>query len=319
MSELKTINIGTLPLGKGGIIEDCRIAYRTFGQLNDNKTNVMLFPTWYGGTSQDLIDFGLIQSGMYADPDKYHVIAVDALGDGCSSSPSHYPENDTPDFGIPDMINSQHRLLTERLGIDHVDTVIGISLGGMQVYEWISAYPQFMDNAIAIIGTPKPTAADIFLWTYWRDLTKILCQLPDGERQAIRILARAEYLASFTPAFINVLSESDDPSILQAEAIDDFLPSNSYDHIAQLQAAIDHDISRNDNGDLTKTAARIQARLLSIACRQDLSVNPTRSAQFAELNGNKHVEVDHIMGHFAVIDGEPVSVVNAEIQAFLGE
>ena len=317
MDDIQTVNIGALPLGKGGVIEDCKIAYRTFGQLNEDKSNVMLFPTWYGGTSQDLIDFGLIQSGMYADTDKYYVIAVDALGDGISCSPSHYFDNVMPDFGIPDMINGQHKLLTEQLGIDHINTVIGISMGGMQVYEWLTAYPHFMDNGIAIIGTPKPTAADIFLWTYWRDLTKFLCKLPDGERQAIKILAQAEYLASFTPAFINAACTDDDPSALRSEAIDDFLPSNCYDHIAQLEAIIDHDISRHDNGDLTQTAVRIKARLLTIASKQDLSVNPSRPAEFAKIIGNKHIEVDHIMGHFAAIDGEQVTVINEAIQAFL--
>ncbi len=254
---------------------------------------------------------------MYADSDKYYVIAVDALGDGVSCSPSHYPDNRMPKFGIPDMITSQYKLLTEQLGIDHINTVIGISMGGMQVYEWLSAYPEFMDNGIAIIGTPKPTAADIFLWTYWRDLTKLLCTLPEGERQAIKILAQAEYLASFTPAFINASNEGDDPSKLRTEAIDDFLASNSFDHIAQLEAIINHDISRNDNCDLTKTAARIKARLLSIASKQDLSVNPSRPAEFAKMIGNEHIEVDHIMGHFAVIEGEQGPVRNKAIQAFL--
>jgi homoserine O-acetyltransferase len=317
MSEIQIVNIGALSLEKGGVIEDCKIAYRTFGQLNKDKSNVLLFPTWYGGTSQDLIDFGLVRSGMYADCDKYYVITVDALGDGLSCSPSHYPDNVMPGIGIPDMINSQHKLLTEQLDIDHINTVLGISMGGMQVYEWLRAHPDFMDNGIAIIGTPKPTAADIFLWVYWRDLTKILCELPDGERKAIKMLAQAEYLASFTPAFINAAREDDDPSALRSEAIEDFLPSNSYDHIAQLEAMINHDISRNDDGDLRRTAAKIKARLLTITSRQDLSVNPSRPTEFAEIIGGDHIEVDHIMGHFAVIDSEQVAVVNAAIQSFL--
>jgi len=317
MSEIQSVNIGTLPLENGGVIDDCKIAYRTFGQLNIDKSNVMLFPTWYGGTSQDLIDFGLIKAGMYADPGKYYVIAVDALGAGVSCSPSHYLEYVMPEIGIPDMVSSQHKLLTEQLDINHIDTVLGISMGGMQVYEWLVTYPEFMDNGITIVGTPKPTAADIFLWAYWRDLTKNLCELPDGERQAIRTLAEAEYLASFTPAFINAVCADDDPSNLRTEAVNDFLQSNSYDHIAQLEALINHDISRNDNGDLRQTAAKIKARLLTITSKQDLSVNPSRPAEFAEIIGDAHLEVDHIMGHFAVIDGEQVAVVNEAIQSFL--
>ena len=52
------------------------------------------------------------------------------------------------------MVRSQHRLLTEVLGITHLHAVLGISMGGMQTYEWVTTYPDFMQRAVPIVGSP---------------------------------------------------------------------------------------------------------------------------------------------------------------------
>src|SRR5579872_4063646 len=74
--------LGNLKLQNGQVIRDCRLGYRTFGQLNDDKSNAVLFPTWFGGRTQDLVE--LIGPGKLVDSSKYFVVAVDALGDGVS-------------------------------------------------------------------------------------------------------------------------------------------------------------------------------------------------------------------------------------------
>src|SRR5690349_14212526 len=80
-------SLGDFKLENGQIIRDCRVAYRTFGQLNAEKSNVVLFTTWFTGNTAELID--AIGPGKLIDSSKYYVIAVDALGDGFSSSPSN--------------------------------------------------------------------------------------------------------------------------------------------------------------------------------------------------------------------------------------
>ncbi len=60
---LQFANLGNYSLENGQVIRNCRLAYRTFGVLNSDKSNVVLFPTWLAGTTQELIDLGLIGPG----------------------------------------------------------------------------------------------------------------------------------------------------------------------------------------------------------------------------------------------------------------
>src|SRR5215510_5258364 len=78
--------LGDFKLESGEVIRDCRIGYRTFGKLNADKSNVIIFPTWAGGTTEQLQSN--IGPGKLLNSEKYFVIAVDALGNGVSSSPS---------------------------------------------------------------------------------------------------------------------------------------------------------------------------------------------------------------------------------------
>ncbi len=51
--QLQFANLGDFPLDNGATIRNCRVGYRTFGKLNAEQSNAVLFPTWFGGTTQD--------------------------------------------------------------------------------------------------------------------------------------------------------------------------------------------------------------------------------------------------------------------------
>jgi len=158
--------IGNLTLESGKVIKNCRIGYRVYGSLKPDKSNVILFPTWFSGKSKDLA--GSIGKNALADPSKFFIVTVDALGDGVSSSPSNsstQPNDKFPEFTIRDMVNAEHKLMTSILGIHHIHAVMGISMGGMQTFAWIARYPNFMDKAVAIVGSPRLTSYDKLLWT----------------------------------------------------------------------------------------------------------------------------------------------------------
>ena len=78
--EIKFAPLGDFRLENGETIRDLQIGYRTVGTLNADKSNAILWPTWFTGTSAQLL--GFVGPGKLLDPSKYFVILVDALGDG---------------------------------------------------------------------------------------------------------------------------------------------------------------------------------------------------------------------------------------------
>ena len=159
-------NLGDFRLSSGAVIRNCRIGYRTLGTLGANRANAILWPTWLDGRTNDLLPN--VAPGNAVDTSKYFAILVDAIGNGISSSPSNSKEQPLmrfPEFTIRDMVNAEHELVTRVLLISHLHAVIGISMGGMQTFEWMSAYPDFMDEAIVITGSAQSTSYDKLLWT----------------------------------------------------------------------------------------------------------------------------------------------------------
>ena len=104
---------------------------------------------------------------MLADSSKYYLILVDALSNGVSSSPSNSPLQPYmrfPKITVRDMVTTQHELITKVLRIEHVKAVMGVSMGGMQMFQWMVQYPSFMDKAVAIVGSPGLAPYDLLHW-----------------------------------------------------------------------------------------------------------------------------------------------------------
>ena len=122
----QTFQLGDFKLESGEAIKNFSISYVTHGTLNANKTNAILMVTAIGGNSHRL-DY-LIGPGKALDPSKYFIICTDAIGNGLTTSPSNsksQPHMQFPKFNIRDMVNSQHRLVSEKFGITRLVTVAG--------------------------------------------------------------------------------------------------------------------------------------------------------------------------------------------------
>src|SRR6187431_3298539 len=110
LSEQKFAALGDFRLDSGATMRDCRVGYRTAGELNADRSNAIVVPTWFAGRSGDL--GGWVGPGKLVDTSRWFVIAVDAFGDGVSTSPSNSSQRPFPQFTIRDMVRSQYELVT---------------------------------------------------------------------------------------------------------------------------------------------------------------------------------------------------------------
>jgi len=296
-------NIGDLKLENGGLIRNCRVGYRTFGQLNADKSNVVVFPTWAGGTTEQLQSS--IGSGKLVDSTRYFVIAIDALSNGVSSSPSNsrlQPRMKFPKFSLRDTVESQHRLLTEVLHIDRVKAIVGISMGGMQTFQWLVSYPQFMERAVPIVGSPRLAPYDLLLWQ-----AQIEALMRDRDwnggnytRNPARALdfAFGELLLT-TPTDYNRRTTREKVLADLEKARGDAKRFDANDKIRQDQAMMALDVSRDFGGSLERAARAVKAKVLVVVAKFDHVVTPGPATEFASLLGAKLLELESDCGHLA--------------------
>lgn len=155
------------------------LAYETYGELNETKSNAVLILHALSGSAHaagynSLDDTypgwwdNYIGPGKPFDTDKYFIICSNVIG-GCSGSTgpaSIDPETgeeyrlDFPIITIQDMVNTQ-RYLVEYLGIKKLLAVSGGSMGGMQALQWAISYPDMVQSVIAIATASSLSAQGI--------------------------------------------------------------------------------------------------------------------------------------------------------------
>ena len=149
-----------LKLHTGETLPEAKLAYSTVGEPSGIPV-VVLHGT--GGSAQTMLTPGfageMFGEGQPLDAKKYYVIIPDGLGHGRSSKPSDGLKAKFPKYNYADMVEAQHRLLTEGLGIKHVRLIIGNSMGGMHVWLWGEKYPSYMDALVPMASQPTAMAA----------------------------------------------------------------------------------------------------------------------------------------------------------------
>jgi homoserine O-acetyltransferase len=162
----------------GETMPQVRLAYTTIGEPSGEPVLVL------HGTSQSAAGMltpafagELFGAGQPLDASKYFIIIPDSLGHGKSTRPSDGLKAKFPHYNYDDMVEAQHRLLAEGLGIKHVRLVIGNSMGGMHAWLWAEKYPEFMD-ALAPMAS-QPTAMAARNWMLRRLMLETIRRDPD--------------------------------------------------------------------------------------------------------------------------------------------
>ena len=165
-------------LVSGSVLQNFKLAFKTFGLLNQNKTNAILICHALTGdqyvagknpvTNKDGWWSRMVGPNKPIDTNKFFVICSNVLG-GCSGStgPKDKKDNDQNIYGgdfpsvtIKDMVNAQSKLL-DALEIDQLFSVVGGSMGAMQALQWSIDFPSRIQSIIHIAGALKHSAQNI--------------------------------------------------------------------------------------------------------------------------------------------------------------
>lgn len=157
MDDFNIFEMDELKLQCGLTLRGACIGYATHGTLNTSRSNVVLYPTRFGGTHSD--NEFLIGNGMALDPDKYFIVVPNLFGNGVSSSPSNmatpFDRGRFPRITVLDNVNAQERLLREVFGIERIVLALGWSMAALQVYQWACLFPNRVERLAPIAGAAK--------------------------------------------------------------------------------------------------------------------------------------------------------------------
>lgn len=311
------IDLGNFELRSGSIIENCRIGYRVYGEMNSRKDNIIVIPTWFQGVSRHI--GSVVGPEKLADTTLYAVIAIDALGNGVSTSPSNssaQPDSLFPFFDMYDMVESQHQMLTKQLNISHVKAVLGGSMGGMQTFQWMVQYPDYMDYAIPYVGTPRPSSFDRLFWESAATTFEMSWKYGMSSDDALTLYKLSEALVIRTPEYLVRTTPYYAYQDYIAKFFGHFSESESvFDKYYQIKAMEQHDISRDFSGELALAAKAIHCKTLMIVCKRDHLVNPGPALEFALMIHAQVLIVDNDGGHVGI--SPEMKKVSKKIHKFL--
>ena len=186
-SATKFLHIDTpLSLKKGGLLPSYTLAYESWGELNADRSNVVLIlsglsPSAHAASSEADPSPGwwetMIGPGAPIDTDRFHVIALNSLGSckGSTGPASENPETgrpyrlDFPELCVEDIAASAN-LLISHMGIDQLCTMVGPSMGGMSALAYLQQNPQGARHFLTVSSSPNSEPFSIAIRSLQREL-----------------------------------------------------------------------------------------------------------------------------------------------------
>lgn len=167
--------IAKFRFASGETLDELRIHYSTLGQPHRNARgeidNAVMVLHGTGGSGKQFLapQFAdeLFGPGQPLDLRRYWIILPDGIGHGGSSKPSDGLRMRFPRYDYADMVEAQHRLLRDALGIRRMRLIMGTSMGCMHSLMWGEAHPDFARALMPLACEPVPIAG---LNRMWRQL-----------------------------------------------------------------------------------------------------------------------------------------------------
>ena len=327
MSNHRTLELRDFKLQCGQTLRTACVAYKTYGRLNESRTNAILYPTSYAATHNDIE--WLVAPGRILDPTRYFIIIANMFGNGLSTSPSTLidepPLGRIPAFTHMDNLAAQRRLLEDVFQIERLALVYGWSMGAQQALHWGALYPDRVERIAALCGCAKTSPHNlVFLEGIRAALTTDAAW--NGERftsrpeRGLRAFGRVYAGWALSQAFyreklyLKLGYESlEDFLVRDWEA--SFLRRDAANLLSMIETWKRADISANDvyRGDIERALASIRAPVLIMPGLTDLYFAPEDSVAEARLIPNARFRpIPSIWGHRA---GNPLK--NPEDEQFI--
>lgn len=303
--------LGDFPLACGRTVADAQLSYCTYGELNAEGSNAVLYPTSYGARQGDIA----WAVGPVLDPQRHFIVIVDMLGNGLSSSPSHGAMGLAESGWVirhSDNVRAQRRLLRERFGIERLALIYGWSMGAQQGYQWAVDHPEAVDRLCCVCGTARTTTHNrLFLLSLRQALTADRHWTGTGfEAEPIEGLRTFALIYASWAASQRFYGEgrhlTNGPMAVEAYVEGQWLPGyrrhDPRDLIAMLDTWLAHDVSAGapHHGDLEAALGSIRARTTVLAGRHDLYFTVDNMAADAARIPGAHFEViESVLGHRA--------------------
>lgn len=290
-------DLGDFELQSGVVLNSARLAYRTYGELNQTGDNVVVLPTFYTGTH--LRNEGYFGPGRAIDPARHFVVSINMFGNGISSSPSNTPAPYNaagfPQITLYDNVRAQYRLLTEVLGVRRVALVTGWSMAGCQSFQWGAQYPDLVDAILPFCASAKTSEHNIVFLEGVKAALQADSIYDNGNYSSPperglkafgRVYAGWAYSQTFYREQMYRLLGFDSAEALLQDWERDHLEWDANDLLCMLWTWQQGDISANQlyQHNFEASLAAIRARTIVIVCDNDLYFPPE----------DNQIEIEHI-------------------------
>ncbi len=311
MSDYSEFVIKQFKLQCGVVLPRLMLAYKTYGQLNQGRDNVVVLPTFYTGSHER--NEGYFGSGRAVDPEKHFIISINLIGNGFSTSPSNadspYSGAHFPSVTLYDNIRAQHALLTRHLGVRSIALVAGWSMAGCQSYQWAAQYPNLVKAIVPYCASAKTSVHN---WVFLEGVKAALevdAKFDGGNYQSPpekglkafgRVYAGWAYSQAFYREGMYRLLGFDSAEELLLDWEQDHLNWDANDLLVKLDTWQRGDISDNDlyNEDIKRALAAIRAKTIVISCSDDLYFRPEdNELEVAHIEGGQHECYSSPWGH----------------------
>jgi homoserine O-acetyltransferase/O-succinyltransferase len=308
------LELGDMHLRSGETLRNAKLAYKTHGRLNADKSNAIVYPTPYSAQHGDIE--WLIGPGKPLDPEKYFIIVPNQFGNGLSSSPSNTPAPQDharfPTITNQDNVAAQHRLVTGQFGIERIALVVGWSMGAQQAIQWAVSYPDQVARIAPFCGTARTTPHnEVFLEGLRATLTLDPAWKQGDYESApvagVRAFARVYAGWGFSQAFSKQHLEKQ----LGFATVEDFLTGfwekrflrrDANNLLSMLRTWRLNDVGATPgfDGDLKRALGSIKAKATVMAGQTDLYFPPEDiGAEAAMIPGARFRVIPSVWGHQA--------------------